>query len=133
VNDTAAAFDHYAIFVRDLARSTEFYAQVMGFEQISEPFKDDCHVWFRIGGNLQLHIITPRHTEVPPTADVHFAFRVPSLPTFIARLSRLQIAYGDQRPDGQIRVRPDGMLQIYFQDPDGYWIEVWSSPPPAST
>ena len=118
------AFDHYAIYVHDLARSTEFYADVIGLERIPEPFHDDRHVWFRIGANQQLHIITPRHSVAPPTADVHFAFRVPSLQGFIAHLKRLSIAYGDQQPDGKIRLRPDGIPQIYFQDPDGYWIEV---------
>jgi len=23
-----------------------------------------------------------------------------------------------------VQLRPDGIQQIYFQDPDGYWIEV---------
>src|SRR5690348_10223571 len=101
----------------------------MGFEQIPEPFQDDRHVWFNIGGTLQLHLITPRRTDVPPTDDVHFAFKVASVHTFIPRLNTFQIAYGDGDTVGQIRTRPDGMLQIYFQDPDGYWIEVWSEPP----
>jgi lactoylglutathione lyase len=128
MSDTAPAFEHYAIFVRDLARSAEFYREVMGFEQIPEPFKDDQHIWFNIGGTLQIHLITPKQTDVPPTPDFHFAFKVPSIHRFIERLNATQIAYGDGANLGQIRTRPDGMLQIYFQDPDGYWIEVWSEP-----
>jgi lactoylglutathione lyase len=124
VNTNALSFDHYAIFVRDLARSTEFYAKVMGLERIPEPFQDDRHVWFRVGGNLQLHIISPPHNDIPADDDVHFAFSVPSLKEFIAHLESKNVAYGDQQPDHQIRMRPDGIPQIYFQDPDGYWIEV---------
>jgi len=128
MNDTAAAFDHYAIFVRDLTRSAEFYRDVMAFQQMPDPFQDDRHVWFNIGGTLQLHLITPRRTDVPPTADVHFAFKAQSVPSFIERLNAAHIPYGDGDNVGQIRTRPDGMLQIYFQDPDGYWIEVCSEP-----
>jgi lactoylglutathione lyase len=117
-------FDHYAIYVDDLARSREFYGTVLGLEEIPEPFGDGRHVWFRIAGDQQLHIITPRGSEARPTADVHFAFSVSSLNEFIAHLERLGVAYGDQQPDGKIRMRPDGVPQIYFQDPDGHWLEV---------
>jgi lactoylglutathione lyase len=117
-------FDHYAIFVDDLARSVEFYRDVLGLEEIPDPFHDGRHVWFRIAGNQQLHIISPRQSETRPTADVHFAFSVASLSEFIAHLDAQGVAYGDQRPDRRIRMRPDGIPQIYFQDPDGHWLEV---------
>ena len=123
MNANVLALDHYAIYVHDLTRSTRFYANVMGLEQIPEPFHDDRHVWFRVGTNQQLHIISPS-SGTPTTTDVHFAFRLPSLKEFIIHLSSMGIQYGDQRPDGKIRLRPDGIPQIYFQDPDGYWIEV---------
>lgn len=118
------SFDHYAIYVDDLERSAEFYRKVLGLEQIPEPFRDGRHVWFRIAGNQQLHIITPRQGEARPTTDVHFAFSVASLSEFITHLEGLGIPYGDQQPDGKIRMRPDGIPQIYFQDLDGHWLEV---------
>jgi lactoylglutathione lyase len=118
------SFDHYAIFVDDLARSVEFYRDVLGLEEIPDPFRDGRHVWFRIAGNQQLHIITPRQSDTRPTADVHFAFCVASLSEFIVHLEAHDVHYGDQRPDRQIRMRPDGIPQIYFQDPDSHWLEV---------
>lgn len=121
---TTLEFDHYAIYVDDLARSVDFYRKVMGLEEMPEPFHDGRHVWFHVGGNLQLHIITPRKSAMRPTEDVHFAFRVESLSEFIAHLEGLGVAYGDQRPDGKIRMRADGIPQVYFQDPDGHWLEV---------
>ena len=119
-------FDHYAIFVDDLASSVEFYRTVLGLEEIPDPFRDGRHVWFRIAGNQQLHIITPRQSDARPTANVHFAFSAPSLPDFIAHLEAHGVPYGDddQRPNGKIRLRPDGIPQVYFQDPDGHWLEV---------
>src|ERR1700761_6070443 len=100
------SFDHYAIFVDDLARSAGFYRSVLGLEEMPDPFRDGRHVWFRIAGDQQLHIITPRQSGVGPTADVHFAFSVASLAEFIAHLESLGVAYGDQQPDRKVRMRP---------------------------
>ena len=120
----ALEFDHYAIFVDDVARSADFYSSVLGLEKMPDPFQDGLHVWFRIGGNQQLHIIMPRGSATRPTTDVHFAFRVPSLKDLIAHLESKGVAYEGRQPDGKIRMRPDGIPQIYFQDPDGYWLEA---------
>ena len=117
-------FDHYAIFVDDLARSAEFYRDILGLEQIPEPFRDGLHLWFRIADAQQLHIITPRQSGTPPSQDVHFAFRVNSLNEIATRLESLGVPYGDERPYGKARARPDGVRQIFFQDPDGHWLEV---------
>ena len=122
--DVTIQFDHYAIFVDDLERSAEFYRSVLGLEEIPDPFRDGRHIWFRVGGNLQLHIITPRGTETRPTADVHFAFRVPSVAEFAAHLASAGVGYGAMKPDSQIVTRPDGIRQTYFQDPDGHWLEA---------
>lgn len=122
--DVKIQFDHYAIFVDDLARSADFYSRVLGLQEMPDPFQDGLHVWFRIGGNLQLHIITPRGSETRPTTDVHFAFRVPSVAEFGDHLAKAGVAYGAMKPDHQIVTRLDGIRQIYFQDPDGHWLEA---------
>jgi lactoylglutathione lyase len=117
-------FDHIAIHVRDLGKSVEFYEKVMGLEKIPEPFKDGRHVWFRMGAHNQLHVVggAPEPSQQP--IDNHFAFRVASLTDFMARLDQMQVKYRSFKGDGKITPRPDGVRQIYFQDPDGYWIEV---------
>jgi hypothetical protein len=47
------------------------------------------------------------------------------LQDFITRLTKAGIAYEDlQGTPGAITLRPDGIQQIYFRDPDGYWIEM---------
>jgi lactoylglutathione lyase len=117
-------FDHIAIHVRDLAKSVEFYEKVMGLEKIPEPFKDGRHIWFRMGPHNQLHVVGGA-TEIPTqTIDNHFAFRVASLTDFMARLDKMQVKYRSFKGDDKITTRPDGVRQIYFQDLDGYWIEV---------
>ena len=53
----STVINHIALFVVSLERSTTFYKDVMQFQQIPEPFKDDKHSWFQIGPDTQLHIL----------------------------------------------------------------------------
>ena len=120
----SAEFDHTTVHVRDLQKSAHFYEEVFGLERIPHPFKDTNHIWFRIGPHQQLHVVGGAKDVVAQEIEVHFAFRVPSIPEFTARLDRLQVKYRNFAGDGKITDRPDGVHQIYLQDPDGYWIEV---------
>jgi lactoylglutathione lyase len=44
---------------------------------------------------------------------------------YVARLNKLRIPYKNARGVPQtITTRADGIKQIYFQDPDNYWIEI---------
>jgi lactoylglutathione lyase len=44
---------------------------------------------------------------------------------FIANLNKNKVPYSDWPGNpNKITTRPDGIQQIYFQDPDGYWIEI---------
>lgn len=117
-------FNHIALYVGDLQRSTKFYQDVIGAEIIADPFSDDRHVWFKIGEHNQLHLIAGS-VAGGPGRGMHFAFSVSSLDNFAAHLKTVGVAYenGKGRPD-KVRTRPDGVEQIYLQDPDGYWIEI---------
>ena len=47
------------------------------------------------------------------------------LDAFVAHLDRLGVAYSDwPGAAGVVSLRPDGVRQVYVQDPDGYWVEV---------
>jgi lactoylglutathione lyase len=44
---------------------------------------------------------------------------------FIDNLNKNKVPfYSWQREEGKITRRVDGVQQIYFKDPDGYWIEI---------
>jgi len=44
---------------------------------------------------------------------------------FIKSLEAKKIKYFNWEGEShKIKIRADGVKQIYFQDPDGYWIEV---------
>jgi lactoylglutathione lyase len=118
-------FDHATVHVRDLQKSAEFYEKVMGLERMPEPFKDGRHVWFRIGAHSQLHVVGGATDVTQQDIEVHLALRVASLPDFMTHLDQMQVEYRNFKGEGKtFTVRPDGVRQVYLQDPDGYWIEV---------
>ena len=116
--------DHIAIYVTDMTRSETFYEQVLGFERIPEPFHDGVHTWFRVGPHLSLHVVGIAQRGATHTIANHIAFRAASLDEVMARLDQEGVAYRNFNGDAKVNVRPDGIRQIYFQDPDGYWLEV---------
>jgi lactoylglutathione lyase len=121
----SAEFDHATVHVRDLQKSAEFYEKVMGLERIPEPFKDGLHIWFRMGAHEQLHVVGGATAATQHEIDVHVAFRVASLADFMAHLDQMHVKYRNFKGDEKIpTARPDGVKQVYLQDPDGYWIEV---------
>jgi lactoylglutathione lyase len=118
-------FNHTTIYVTDLKRSSDFYAQVMQLEVIPEPFHDNKHVWFKIGDHSELHVVSGAKSDIDHDINIHLAFAVPSLPDFMKRLDASHVKYGNWAGDpGKTQLRPDKISQIYLQDPDGYWIEV---------
>ena len=133
---TAAEFDHVALYVRDLAKSADFYQRVLGLVQIPDPFNDAQHIFLRLGAHSQLHLVTDapdaakaasatKSATAPRDIHEHFALHVASVPDFAARLDRMKVVYRGARNEPQkVTKRPDGVNQLYFQDPDGYWIEI---------
>jgi lactoylglutathione lyase len=120
-----ASLNHIAIYVVDLEKSTAFYKDVIGIEQIPEPFHDGRHSWFRVGTHSQLHIISGAKKTMEYPKDMHLCFRVPSVQAFVVTLIRAGIPFEDwPGKQNAITTRVDGIKQIYFKDPDGYWIEI---------
>jgi len=118
-------FNHTTIFVVDMNKSADFYEKVMMFSRIPEPFHDNKHIWEKIGEHNELHIVEGAKQVMPHDINIHLAFSVPSVEDFTKHLDSMNIKYGDWSQKTKTpQVRPDGIKQIYFQDPDGYWIEV---------
>ena len=117
--------NHIAVYVHDLEKSTNFYRNVIGLEIMDEPFKDGKHAWFTLGVQGQLHLISGAKMGLEQIKDRHLCFSVPSIDVFISSLSKNKIKFSNWIGDVNTpTVRPDGIKQIYFQDPDGYWIEI---------
>ena len=117
-------FDHIAIFVTDVESSAGFYEKVFGFARIPEPFRDGLHIWLEIGPNASLHIVGNADAAKAHSISHHMAFRTTNLDEFMAHLDAMHLEYRNFRGTGKVSARRDGIRQIYFQDPDNYWIEV---------
>jgi len=121
----AAVLNHIAVYVADLKVSTDFYRDLFNLELLAEPFHDGRHTWFALSTGGALHIIAGAKVRVDYPIDEHLCFSVASVNEFIKKLKAKNTTYGNfAKAAGQVTLRPDGVHQIYFQDPDGHWIEV---------
>lgn len=121
----APRVNHIAFYVIDLNASTDFYSNLIGLPTIPEPFKDGRHHWYSIGPKTHLHIISGAKEKLPKIKNSHLCFTVPSVEAFVPRLQAAGVGYENLAGEkGAITTRADGVKQIYFQDPDGYWIEI---------
>lgn len=125
INAQPPRLNHIALYVADLKTSTEFYRDVVGLDTIPEPFHDGRHTWFLVGPKSHLHIISGAKVSLPKEKNTHLCFTVPSVDAFISRLMQNHIPYENWAgAKSSITTRVDGVKQIYFQDPDGYWLEI---------
>ena len=120
-----ASLNHIAVYVVDLKISTAFYRDIIGLDTIPEPFHDGRHTWFSVGVKSHLHIISGAASKTVHEKNSHLCFSVPSVPEFIKNLEKNKIEYEDWAGTKmKVTNRVDGVKQIYFKDPDGYWIEI---------
>ena len=113
--------NHVALLVKDLEKSIIFYKEAIGLEEIDRPAFDFPGAWFRIGDFQQLHLIGVRQNDIEINSNPrgnHFAMRVKSYKHTEEMLKSNGVEY--QAP----RKRPDGAMQIFLKDPDGYFIEL---------
>ena len=119
------SLNHIALYVEDLDKSTKFYKSVIGLDTIPEPFKDGLHAWFRISDGLSLHLIQGPKEKITQYRNTHTCFSVQDIDAFIVLLKKAGISYEDVKgQQGAFTTRVDGVKQIYFKDPDGYWLEI---------
>ena len=114
--------DHIALYVANVPLSVHFYQDVLGLKPLPRPAFDFPGAWFDLGHGRQLHLLGDRTEPLP--ADTlgsrrnHFAFQVADLQAAADFLSQQGLPLKGPKP------RPDGVRQLFFQDPDGYWIEL---------
>jgi catechol 2,3-dioxygenase-like lactoylglutathione lyase family enzyme len=122
-------FNHLAISVKDLNRSAEFYGTILNLTEISKQTQSNSGVrWFSLGEGKELHLISYQYYKgdtVVTNKAVHLALTTNNFDALTKMLDNKNVFYGDwQGTPGKINIRSDGVKQIFFQDPDGYWIEI---------
>ena len=114
-------FNHYAITVGDLNRSLSFYREILGLKEVERPTFDFNGVWLDCGNGIQIHLIegSKNNHFTGGTRALHFAFSTSDIYKFREKLVQNNIVLVKD-----IKSRPDGVLQMFIQDPDGYFIEI---------
>lgn len=118
-------FDHYTIKVKDLNRSAEFYGNLLGLPEIENRTRKEYIRWFSLNEGCELHVVEGKTDSIKTTVGLHLALRLSDFDRFLEHMSENGIRpHNSKGEPGTITVRTDGVRQVYFQDPDGYWIEV---------
>lgn len=118
-------YNHNALSVKDVNRSAEFYKNVLQLAEITNRTQIDGIRWISLGEGKELHLVSILKEPVTINKAVHFALNTNNMDGLVKRLAAMNIAYSDwPGKSNTVTIRADGVKQIYFQDPDGYWIEV---------
>jgi len=124
-NDFTVNFNHLALSVKDVDESAEFYQDVLNLVEITNRTKINGIRWLSLSEGIELHLISILKDEIVTNKAVHLALTTTNFDMLIAKLKALKIEYSDWPGNlNKINVRADGIKQVYFQDPNGYWIEV---------
>ena len=124
--------DHYFVRSRDLAKSRDFYCQVLGFEEMPRPDFPFPGYWLGVNGKVQVHMGldgipeatryyfgTTSHSARNNAGVVdHIAFQATEPVHFAKRLREFGLP-SRERYFGEIR-----LFQIFVADPDGLTIEL---------
>ncbi len=117
--------DHIALSVKNVDESVSFYQKVFKLKEIENTASNSRTRWLLLGEEKQLHLIPRPDFEVKTNKAVHFALATSNLKSFVQHLVDLKIEYSDwKNTENKDYVRKDGIQQFYFQDPNGYWIEI---------
>ena len=118
-------FDHVALSVKDVNRSAEFYMNILHLNEITNRSKIEGIRWFAVGEGKELHLISVIKEPVTTNKAIHLGLMTNNFEALVAHLDASKIPYSDWPGlPHTITTRADGIKQLYFQDPDGYWIEV---------
>lgn len=125
VNTYSFTFNHLALSVKDVDRSADFYKKVLNLNEITNKTKIEGIRWFSLGEGKELHLISIMKENITINKALHFALATSNFDDIVETLNDMNIPYSDwPGTPHKINIRADGIKQIYFQDPDGYWIEV---------
>lgn len=118
-------FNHFALSVKDVDKSIEFYKNVLQLKEIANLTKTEGIRWVSLGEGKELHLNSTLKEPFLINKAIHLCLATSGFDEFVKRLITLKINYSDwPGTPNTINIRADGVRQIYFQDPDGYWIEV---------
>lgn len=121
------ALSHFELYTSDVARLEDFYRRVLGFVATDRGAGPGGLVFLSRSPHEHHQIVlNPRDGAAPPPGTLdHVAFRVSSL----AALRRVHAALRDEGGADFETVSHGTTWSIYFRDPDGNRLEVFTDTP----
>lgn len=123
--DLNLSFNHLALSVKDVNLSANFYKNILGLEEIINRTQMAGIRWLSLGEGKELHLISTLKDVVIINKAVHLALTTSHFEALVELLIANNIVYSDwPGTPNKVNIRADGIKQVFFQDVDGYWIEV---------
>jgi len=114
-----AGVNHFTVLTDDVARTTDFYRDIMGLHEGDRPNLGFPGAWLYTGGTAVLHIVGGKTREqLRPGVIDHMAFTASGLRDVLATLERHDIEYVCRQ---QVET---GTWQVFFFDPNGARVEL---------
>ncbi|TAE31105.1 MAG: glyoxalase [Cytophagales bacterium] len=111
--------NHLALHVKDIQTSTQFYREVLGLKPLAVPDNlKAIRSWFDLGDGQQIHLMAGR-TD-PFTHDKNGSH----IALFVNDITKSEVFLKARNITFHKQTRFDGVVQIYFPDPDGYLFEL---------
>jgi catechol 2,3-dioxygenase-like lactoylglutathione lyase family enzyme len=122
MNRTATyGLTHLAIIVKDLKTTKEFYSKVFDMEVM---YDEQDFIQLTTPGCHDILVFEKSKNVKPGPAGgiIHFGFRLRSPGDIQDVLKRITEAGGKIKEQGEFL---PGSPYVFFEDPDGYEVEVW--------
>lgn len=117
--------NHLALSVKNVDAAVAFYQKVLQLKEIKNTASSSKTRWLEFEDGRQLHLIPRPQEEIKMTKSVHFALSTTNLEAVAQHLLKQGVPFYDWLDEpNKIYTRQDGIKQLYFQDPDNYWIEI---------
>ncbi|MCO5597889.1 hypothetical protein L7F22_051974 [Adiantum nelumboides] len=123
-----SAVNHISLLCSSVKKSAEFYERVLGFVPIKRPGSFDFDGAWMFNYGFGIHLVeSPQAAQLPKKGDLdpkdyHMSFQTAcqDVDEIEECLKKLEVRYK------RIQVEENGILvdQVFFNDPDGFMIEV---------
>jgi catechol 2,3-dioxygenase-like lactoylglutathione lyase family enzyme len=118
------AIRHTGIRITDVAKSKEFYGELLGMTELPRPELPVAGAWYECNG-VQVHLIGSSDAMANiPGVGPHVALQVEDLEQAKQELRQKGIAFKEIAPPASMRTQP----VLFLKDPDGNVVELRSEP-----
>lgn len=121
--------EHVGVMVKNLENSITFYRDVIGMDHRGTLVHTNgvirlAFMGFADSKETEVELIEGYNSNLPTEGKVHhLAFTVDRLEPEVDRLRTLNVTFIDQ----EITTLPNGSRYMFFEGPDGEWIELFES------